>query len=379
MGELEEDVESMQGMILMLQQQLKEAREQINRLQQDNDGLRKSHISLEPGGQAVKEEIADKESTAGSVPLQHKPQSFLSGIGTLLSATASEKDADTLKIPAHTNTPFGVSSNSNFPPAFSSSSQISTFNLSPPAFKETPDSGVQTQEEEEDLSSMDTAGGDFVSEGDDVLKRNSDHLVLPDVNMDKEGVCMAPVSSDKTSSPCSENTTAVQPPSRLDGECVDPEKTSSSLTNISLSDYHSHNSDSLRTTSPVQLDESVRTAKDSHIVVKDNCSSDTFGDRTSVLTAPVPLTSNGDELTKEGGDEEAGKAKIRTCSDEENVSVSDVDSAVVVDVHKRSDCAVVVAATDTDWEGCKLKGNTNTDPLVQLTNGSNDCVDGPDM
>ncbi|XP_005104701.1 pre-mRNA-splicing regulator WTAP [Aplysia californica] len=53
-GELEEDVEGMQGMIFMLQQQLKEAREQIARLQQENEQLRTLRMppDPEPGGDA---------------------------------------------------------------------------------------------------------------------------------------------------------------------------------------------------------------------------------------------------------------------------------------------------------------------------------------
>uniref|UniRef100_A0A0B7A7W1 Pre-mRNA-splicing regulator WTAP n=2 Tax=Arion vulgaris TaxID=1028688 RepID=A0A0B7A7W1_9EUPU len=167
-GELEEDVEGMQGMIFMLQQQLKEAHDQIAKLQRENDQLRtlRMHPDTEPGGSFDGNSNSNTPLHNWTTDASHESEPDSTASKLLISSTQSGKDAG-----------IGVSENVTkkaspvLPSALltlsdrnrtcaTPSDQLSVaqncedFTSGTFAFKVTPDSGVQTQEEED--ISMDT-------------------------------------------------------------------------------------------------------------------------------------------------------------------------------------------------------------------------------
>ncbi|RUS83779.1 hypothetical protein EGW08_008437 [Elysia chlorotica] len=155
-GELEEDVEGMQGMIFMLRQQLKEAQEQITRLQAENEQLRTLSIpsDLEPGGSSVANSssitpvrswgLDDHSSGASpSTPLQSlvnvqdkTPQKRTAASD---SDTVSEVQSPGVETTAQSSLSLAAQTYEDFKPGVFTS-------------KVTPDSGIHTQEEEEDVS-----------------------------------------------------------------------------------------------------------------------------------------------------------------------------------------------------------------------------------
>ncbi|CAG5125110.1 unnamed protein product [Candidula unifasciata] len=162
-GELEEDVEGMQGMIFMLQQQLKEAHEQIARLQQDNERFRTLRMppDTEPGG-------SFGVSSNSNTPLHnwtedHGRESELGSLtpGQLLSSAQAGKNAEN----ENSSESLTKRTSPALPPALlalsvknkacvASSDQLSIGqncedDFSSFAYKVTPDSGMQTQEDED--------------------------------------------------------------------------------------------------------------------------------------------------------------------------------------------------------------------------------------
>lgn len=172
-GELEEDVEGMQGMIFMLRQQLKEAQEQITRLQAENEQLRTLSIlpDPEPGGScegnsSSKTSIPAKgssDSTSG-VAANSSLRSSLNSQGKTVSqsrATISNSQPD---IPSQDGT-VSESQLSGLNPNPQGNLSLTTQifeDFKPGVFdsKVTPDSGIHTQEEEEDMS---VDASDFVT------------------------------------------------------------------------------------------------------------------------------------------------------------------------------------------------------------------------
>ena len=162
MGELEEDVEGMQGMIFMLRQQLKEAQEQISRLQAENEQLRTLSIppDPEPGGSSVANSSSttplhawgDAEHNAGAASCTSLQLSV-----NVPGKTASQKRT-TLDSPTNAQTGAVPESHSSGLEATNQDHLLAaaqTFEDFKPgvfASKVTPDSGVHTQEEEEDVS-----------------------------------------------------------------------------------------------------------------------------------------------------------------------------------------------------------------------------------
>ncbi|KAK0056641.1 pre-mRNA-splicing regulator WTAP [Biomphalaria pfeifferi] len=147
--ELDVDVEGMQGMILLLQQQLKDAREQIARLQQENDQLR----TLRPPDSEVGEVL--KESSPGpahSWPTNDSSNQDLntSSPHVVNSVTDMWPDHGTTKCAPVSSPCLSVTSGQNQSDHIISA-QNSDADLAVDSFacKVTPDSGMQTQEDEE--------------------------------------------------------------------------------------------------------------------------------------------------------------------------------------------------------------------------------------
>ncbi|KAK3786738.1 hypothetical protein RRG08_000945 [Elysia crispata] len=156
-GELEEDVEGMQGMIFMLRQQLKEAQEQITRLHAENEQLRTLSIpsDLEPGGSSIANSSSVTPiSTSGQdndSPGAATSTSLQSAVSTQ-SKTASQKRTTVLDSGAVSESQtsgFETTAQSNLPLAFQ---PFEDFKPGVFPSKVTPDSGIHTQEEEEDVS-----------------------------------------------------------------------------------------------------------------------------------------------------------------------------------------------------------------------------------
>ncbi|GFR72227.1 pre-mRNA-splicing regulator WTAP-like, partial [Elysia marginata] len=160
-GELEEDVEGMQGMIFMLRQQLKEAQEQITRLQAENEQLRTLSIppDPEPGGSSVANSSSttplwgdSDHNSAASTPVQ----STVNAQGK----TVSQKRATLLNSQNDTHSQAAIASesqSSGIEPSAQGNLLLATqtfedFKPGVFASKVTPDSGIHTQEEEEDIS-----------------------------------------------------------------------------------------------------------------------------------------------------------------------------------------------------------------------------------
>lgn len=169
-GELEEDVEGMQGMIFMLQQQLKEAREQISRLQQENEQLRTLRMPLdpEPGGNHYSssgnntpqhdwpEHSNSSPSTNHNMKSSAPQNSHTLGSSSLFGSACENSGSRTTS----TVPPPALSTLSNTFRNFTSSEQIPAVQTSDEEInggsvghKLTPDSGLYTQDED---TSMDT-------------------------------------------------------------------------------------------------------------------------------------------------------------------------------------------------------------------------------
>lgn len=148
-GELEEDVEGMQGMIFMLQQQLKEARDQIARLQQENEQLRTLRMppDPEPGG-----ENHLYDDSGNNTPLHTWHQ----------HGTDSDVETSTAKQTSSPGAPPSLSLSSTSlrnnscrdPPSTESGEEEANGGFL--VFKATPDSGMYTLEEDTSVDNTDT-------------------------------------------------------------------------------------------------------------------------------------------------------------------------------------------------------------------------------
>jgi len=138
-GELEEDVEGMQGMILMLRQQLKDAKEQIARLSHENEQLRTLSMppDPEPGGDLP-------EHSCNPKPVSDSRSS------TALSSNNLDSSGDK-------SCPLASSSlrTSNHREQTSSEEEVNGGFL---CFKATPDSGMYTLEEDASVDNTEYLG-----------------------------------------------------------------------------------------------------------------------------------------------------------------------------------------------------------------------------
>ncbi|CAL1535295.1 unnamed protein product [Lymnaea stagnalis] len=145
--ELDVDVEGMQGMIFMLQQQLKDARDQISRLQQENEQLRTlRHPDPEVG-------VGIKENS--STPLHSWSPENLERDSKLHASTANSGNSTWSDHGTNSSSPVMVSCpaasstrNQSDPLAIAQNTE-GDFNMDMFAVKVTPDSGMQTQEDED--------------------------------------------------------------------------------------------------------------------------------------------------------------------------------------------------------------------------------------
>lgn len=360
-GELEEDVESMQGMILMLQQQLKEARELNIRLQQENEQLRASQIPVEPGGMTS----ATKDSLSDAATLLSKPilqvNSFMSQLthrSSLLGGGSKDVEQTSVhKTPGNASNPVDSSvsgSLSDFPLI---TSQASPVNLSPPAFKVTPDSGTQTQEE--DNVSVDAT--DFPLTGR-ALKREE----------------TSPVSSNPAQTDLDALTSRSAVTAQSKGVLPPPQDGENSVhDSLGLeSEYDSEKIANLLDVSNTHCPQIVRTSPHAESGVlrtdpltdpsQNNNLSGNITERTTAASAP----SNGrDVLTNES---DSDKPLTRTSCGGDQEVVNSVDQKD--EVSKRSDCGAVGVVD-------KSEGDSKVECPFQLglINGSSKGTDGPDL
>ncbi|GFN97613.1 pre-mRNA-splicing regulator wtap-like [Plakobranchus ocellatus] len=163
-GELEEDVDGMQGMILLLRQQLKEAQEQIARLQTENEQLRTLRIppEPEPGGSSLANSSATTPTHSWSDAEQNSGVAPGTSVHSVAQDTTSKASAQKHTSLANSSTVFKVEADAagslsagvetNHDHLLSSTHPFDEFNSGLFASKVTPDSGVLTQEEEEETS-----------------------------------------------------------------------------------------------------------------------------------------------------------------------------------------------------------------------------------
>ncbi|KAH9525294.1 hypothetical protein Btru_001003 [Bulinus truncatus] len=148
--ELDVDVEGMQGMIFMLQQQLKDARDQITRLQQENEQLRTLRPPDSEVVKVLKETPTSVHNWSAEVNSNQElstssPHGNLAHSGNLTCPDHGTNRSSTVTVPCLSAASFKNQSDH----VSNAQHPDSDFNVDSFAFKVTPDSGVQTQEDDD--------------------------------------------------------------------------------------------------------------------------------------------------------------------------------------------------------------------------------------